>query len=129
MLTIVPVDEERRQTLTHMYEDLGVQGMIAQSGDHEEGAGAYIVRNDVLWLLDLWADDLLVQDGLLRAILNTGRSIGAKRASCGRPQLAMFLQTEGFLSTADGMSVDIFDFFAQPCRSDIRGSHNTPSFG
>ena len=91
MLTIVPVDEQRRRALAAVFSAPEVQGMAALSGEREEGWGAFLFDNDTLTLLHLEADSPAVKDGLLRAILNAGRRAGILRACCKQRELADFL--------------------------------------
>ena len=116
MLTIVPADERRCRLLAQTYGFSALQGMVAHSGDREEGIGVYVLQKDTLELVDIQAEDPLVLDGLLRAILNTGYRGGAKWAVCRHTRLTDVLRAEGFLATENGMRVDIAAFFARPCR-------------
>lgn len=116
MLTIVPAGEERRQQLSQRFACHGVQGMIARAGEEELGAGVYILEGETLRLLELAAQDSLLLDGLLRAVLNAGQRAGAKRAVCSVASLAAFLQEEGFFPGPDGYGVELSAFFARPCR-------------
>lgn len=119
MLTIGPADEDRRRALADEYGVPAAQVMLARASGREEGGGVYMISGD-LCLLGLWADDSSVRDGLLRAILNAGRLAGARRAFCRAEPLAAFLKSEGFSPSAEGMAVNLADFFARPCHGDTR---------
>ncbi len=116
MLTIVPVDEQRRRALAAVFSAPEVQGMAALSGEREEGWGAFLFDNDTLTLLHLEADSPAVKDGLLRAILNAGRRAGILRARCKQRELADFLKTEGFEDGKGFFEVELNAFFGRPCR-------------
>lgn len=116
MLTIVPVDEQRRRALAAVFSAPEVQGMAALSGEREEGWGAFLFNNDTLTLLHLEADSPAVKDGLLRAILNVGRRAGILRACCKQRELADFLTTEGFEDDKGILETELNAFFGRPCR-------------
>lgn len=117
MLTIVPVDNGRRQALARTYGFPDIQVMAALCGEQEEGSGVFLYEGEVLVLLKLAADSPAVLDGLLRAILNAGRRAGMKLARCEEPELADFLISEGFDRQGAALSADLAAFFDRPCRA------------
>lgn len=120
MLTIVPVDNERRQTLARTYGLPDIQGMVALCSEREEGCGYFLYDGERLVLLKLTADSPAVLDGLLRAILNAGRRDGMRQARCELPALADFLVSEGFDRQGAALSVNLAAFFDRPCRGGHR---------
>ena len=115
MITITPASKEEREALCQKEGIPSAEGLMLRDGEENAGYALYKLEDSRLFLLVLRADDGLFLEGLVRAVLNAGRLLGAREAFCANPDAAALLNKLGFRQEDEGWAVSISAFFARPC--------------
>lgn len=89
--------------------------------DGDEVCGKARARFDeCVHILSVEAPDTLLEEGMVRAVLNAGRVREIERAVCANETLFPLLRHLEFTPCDEGMTVSIPDFFFRGCKG-----HNT----
>ena len=113
MITIIPADEKAYQKIG--VTDPQTRAMVLVDGDNIDGYILFTINGLQMELLSVSLDDLLLQEGLVRAALNYGARRAVETAVCINPTLDAVLDILRFEKTSLGRTVSIPEFFSRGC--------------
>lgn len=118
MITIFPADADKTKELAaRAGESLPLSAMVLREGETEYGYVLYRVEQNTARLITLHSDIPVLEEGLVRAMLNAAANEQAVTAVCRNPSLFPLLKGLGFSNEGECYSVFIPDFFTHPCPS------------
>ena len=113
MITILPAAEA---DLVLLGVPAGQEAMVLREGDGRvTGHATFTVTGDTVELLSVTAEEPLLVDGLIRAVLNVGDFRGAKTGLCRVESLALTLRRLEFVPGEEGYTVSLAHFFRGEC--------------
>lgn len=113
MITILPAD---KTVLQQLGVPAGREAMVLRDSDGRiTGHATFTVTGDIVELLTVTAEEPLLVDGLIRAVLNTGDYRGAVTGLCRDESLSLTLRRLEFVAGEDGYTVSLASFFRGDC--------------
>lgn len=113
MITILPAD---KAFLQEIHAPAGTDAMVLRDSQGAvTGHALFSVQGSVVEVLSVVAQEPIMLEGLVRAVLNTGDCRGAELALCRDEALAPVLRRLEFQPGEEGWKVSIHAFFHGEC--------------
>lgn len=114
MITILPADEQAYQKIG--VTDPSVRAMVLVNGDDIDGYILFTIQETEMELLSVSVEDLLLQEGLVRAALHYGSRRAVETAYCVNPAMHRVLTALAFSNGSERREVSISEFFNRGCQ-------------
>jgi len=114
MITILPADEAfyRERGIT----DPALRAMVIAGGETIEEYILFTLGDKEMELLELYTDDFVIEEGLVRAALNYGFRREMETAFCVNPRMDAVLKFLVFKDTGERKEVSLNEFFSRGCK-------------
>ena len=114
MITIQPADKAFLETIA---APSGADAMVLRDSDGTVfGHALFQVMGDTVEVLSVHTDELLMVEGLIRSVLNTGDCRGAVTGLCREASLAPILKRLEFVENDGVYTVSIQNFLYGECK-------------
>ena len=113
MITILPADKDFLQSIAAPTD---AEAMVLRDSDGSVfGHALFRVVGDRVEVLSVCTDLPVMAEGLIRSVLNVGDCRGATEGFCRNEELAPMLRHLEFVSSQDGYTVSLAQFFRGEC--------------
>ncbi len=113
MITILPADKAFLESIS---APEGTDAMVLRDSTHRvTGHALFALAGDTIEVLSVTAEEPLLVEGLIRAVLNTGDCRGARFGLCRQPAMESVLRRLEFEPGEDGWTVSIAAFLRGEC--------------
>lgn len=114
MITILPADEAFYAA--HGIDDPNLRAMVIAGGETVTEYILFLLGDKEMELLEMYTDDFVIEEGLVRAALNYGFRREKETAFCTNPRMDAILKFLIFQDTGERKEVSLNEFFSRGCK-------------
>ena len=114
MITILPADEAFY--VAHGITDENLRAMVIAGGETVQEYILFSLNGKEMELLEMYTDDFVIEEGLVRAALNYGFRREAETAFCTVPRMDAILKFLVFKDVNGRKEVSLNEFFSRGCK-------------
>ena len=114
MITILPADDAFYAA--HGMTDKNLRAMVIAGGDTVTEYIVFALNGKEMELLEMYTDDFVIEEGLVRAALNYGFRRAAETAFCTASRFDAILKFLVFKDVDERKEVSLNEFFSRGCK-------------